>query len=60
MDVVHIQRDADPASLAVTWLDRQTWQLELTLAEGANGVDLIATDQWGTVVGSDGLTITRD
>ncbi len=54
VDVVHIHRDTDPASLTVTW------QVEVPLSEGDNGVDLTATDQWGAVVGSDGLTITRD
>jgi hypothetical protein len=46
------------APLAVTWLDRDTWQVTVPLAVGANAIDLTATDLGGREVGADIIVVT--
>ena len=60
VDVVRIYSGTDAEPLAVSWTDRSSWAVELPLSEGDNDLELVATDQWGAVVGTDGLTVTRD
>jgi hypothetical protein len=60
VDVARLYRDADPIELEVTWVDRQTWQVELEMDDGANPVTLVATDLWGTVLTTDSITIIRE
>jgi hypothetical protein len=42
------------------WLDGDTWQATLTLAEGVNALDLRAEDGAGAAVGADAIAITVD
>jgi hypothetical protein len=42
------------------WLDGDTWQATLTLAEGLNALDLRAEDGAGAAVGADAIAITVD
>ncbi len=60
VDVARIYVEGDAVETPVTWLDRQTWQVEVALDAGDNAIELVATDLWGTVVASDGITVTRE
>jgi hypothetical protein len=60
VDVSRIYANADPIESTVTWLDRQTWAVELPLDVGSNPIELVATDLWGTVLASDQITVTRE
>jgi hypothetical protein len=42
----------------VTWSTRESWQVTLPLALGANVLELTALDRRGAVVGSDTITVT--
>jgi hypothetical protein len=46
------------APLAVTWVDRDTWQVTVPLGLGANLVELTATDLGGNEVGADAIVVT--
>lgn len=60
VDVARIYVDGAAIESPITWLDRQTWQVELPLSNGGNSLELVATDLWGAVLASDRITVTRE
>jgi len=58
VDVRSIEVSGAEASSEISWLDEETWQLDVTLEEGENALFLDALDLHGAVVGSDSIVVT--
>ena len=43
----------------ITWRDSETWQIDVPIETGPNGLSIVAFDNRGTEVGGDSITVTN-
>ena len=58
VDVRQISLDGAADPLEVSWVDDESWQVTVPLAEGPNALVLVATDLHGAIVGTDSIVVT--
>ena len=59
IDVREILISGTSSPLPVTWVDADTWEVNVPLLAGANPITLTALDFQGTATGSDAITVTN-
>lgn len=57
IDVFSIQ--VNGVATEITWTDSETWQIDVPIEAGPNGLSIVAFDNRGTEVGFDNITVTN-
>lgn len=57
IDVFSIQ--VNGVATEITWTDSETWQIDVPIESGANGLSIVAFDNRDTEVGGDSITVTN-